>query len=87
MFGLVEDTYKAWCLDEACLTFGREVEDVVQDAYDKGKGKPAQKRGRADNAMRKMLGMQPKFRSIGELAEPRKRDDESSPERPGFFDG
>lgn len=54
--------YYAFCFDEACTFFG----DTVSLAMEQAKGKTdAQKRGAAENILRKYLGLQPKFRDIG----------------------
>lgn len=41
-------------------------EDAISSARG-GKGSEAQKNGKAENALRKMLGMEQKFRDITEL--------------------
>ena len=64
----IAGVYRAWCFDEVVLEFGLACEDAMKDASEhKGKGKAptaAQSRGKAENALRKMLGMQQKFRDI-----------------------
>lgn len=57
----------AFCLDEAIADFGSACEAAMNEARkDRSKGKTKlsaeQKDAKAENALRKMLGEQPKFR-------------------------
>lgn len=74
MIGVL-DPYRAWCFDEAAMEFGLACEAAMEDARNsgsksKGKGKglsEKQKAGKADNALRKMLGLEQKFSDITSL--------------------
>lgn len=77
----VTEPYRAWCLDEAVMEFGLACEEAMESARNsgakRGKGKgpsEAQKRGKAENALRKMLGLPQKFRGIESLAKKKKDD-------------
>lgn len=59
---VINDPYVAWCVDEAVLEFGTAVEDAVQEEYENTKGSKALKNGAAENALRRMLGVEEKFR-------------------------
>ncbi len=60
----VKDRYVAYCLDEALSHFGKEVEEAMQNV--KGKTE-AIKRGKAENVLRSYMGLDPKYRNVGEL--------------------
>lgn len=70
----ITDPYLAWCFDEACVEFGQACQEAMDDARKdkskssaKGKSKglsDKQKDARAENALRKMLGLKQKFRGI-----------------------
>lgn len=71
----ITDPYHAWCFDEACAVFGRACEAAMADARkDRSKGKKGskqsaeQREAKAENALRRMLGIPQKFRNIGDLA-------------------
>lgn len=61
VLGIEGDTYAAYCLDEAVIEFGVWVESKI-DAVDAKSAK--QREALAENALRKCLGMEQKFRSI-----------------------
>lgn len=60
----IDGGYTAYCFDEACHFFGATVSDAMSQA--KGKTEE-QRRGNAENILRSYLGLQRKFRDIGEL--------------------
>ena len=68
----VTDSYASYCLDEACFAFGSACESAMDEARRTAnkKATEAQRRGRAENALRKMLGLPMKFRNIGDLLRP-----------------
>jgi len=70
VIGILEESmeqdggFTAYCFDEAVHYFGSYVTTAVEQA----KGKTEQQRkGAAENILRKYLGMPTKFRDIGEL--------------------
>ena len=67
----VIDPYSAYCLDEAVSFFGSACEKAMDDARRSGgkntKQTPAQEAAKAENALRRMLGVPQKFRSLREL--------------------
>lgn len=60
----IEDDFEAFCVDEAVYYFGEYVKEKMEEV--KGKTK-AQRRGKAENVLRKYLGEKPKFRDISEI--------------------
>lgn len=64
----ITETYRAWCFDEACASFGQACETEMESArkVPKGKKTPSDAilNGKAENALRKMLGMKQKFRDV-----------------------
>lgn len=73
------NSYVAYCFDEACLTFGSAVEEAMGAVKAKNE---RLRRGKAENVLRKFIGIQPKYRDISELMDPGARDDEDKPEAP-----
>lgn len=80
----ITDTYHAWCFDEACATFGGACEramEVARKPPKRSKGSKGSKlsaeqlEARAENALRKMLGMERKYRGIESLRPPPMTDD------------
>jgi len=63
----VHDDYLAWCVNEAVYEFGTACEEAVEDARTRKKGKADQKAAAGENALRRMLGLDPKFRGIEAL--------------------
>lgn len=57
----VSDAFTAFCLDEATAAWGQAIEEAQAEAR-RGKGSETQKRAKAENAVRKMLGIPMKFR-------------------------
>lgn len=64
LLDLGDDPYVAYCVDEAVGYFGTYVEDKIRNV--KGKNDKV-KAAKADNLLRKYLGMKQQFRDIGEL--------------------
>lgn len=67
----ITETYRAWCFDEAVTTFGQACDSAMADARKIPKGSKSKKQpseailnGKAENALRKMLGMPQKFSDI-----------------------
>ena len=67
----IDDAYRAWCFDEACAEFGSSVEEEMEKARKSGGKKSKisaeQREAKADNARRRMLGEEQKFRDIRQL--------------------
>jgi hypothetical protein len=69
----IDGGYTAYCFDEACGHFGNYVSQAMDEAMEKSKSKnEAQKRGAADNVLRRYLGLPQKFRDIGQAARAKK---------------
>lgn len=70
----ITDTYRAFCFDEAVTEFGLACEAEMDRARKPGKGKKkqsdAQLNAKAENALRKMLGIKQKFADIRSLSKP-----------------
>lgn len=78
----IGDTYAAFCFDEAVLHFGNAVEEHVTEAGRKAKNDKS-RQAKQDNALRKMLGQQPKFRDGMELVRrPQPDDPDERPDAP-----
>jgi hypothetical protein len=83
--GLLEESmerdggFTAYCFDEACTHFG----ETITIAMEQAKGKTdAQKRGNAENILRKYLGLPQKFRDIGQLGKGKQQPPEARPDPP-----
>ena len=81
----IDDTYAAFCFDEACLAFGHGIEMAMDSVKSKGK-KPSMVRGARENMLRRYLGIQPKFADIRALrgrgaseAKPERSEDRPEP--------
>lgn len=67
----ITEPYNAWCFDEAVAVFGASCEEAMTQARRPPKNTKLnadQLDARADNALRRMLGMKQKFRSIHDLS-------------------
>jgi uncharacterized protein (DUF2252 family) len=62
----IEDSYTAYCLDEAVWVFGTSVRERIREASSsKGKNDTEDKqRARAENALREALGLPRKYRPM-----------------------
>lgn len=85
----ITGSYRAWCFDQAVYEFGSACDVAIEDARNsfgkKSKVSDAQRQAKAENALRKMLGVGMKFRDIMNPAGSPVVD---RPERPrGFDDG
>lgn len=68
--------YTAFCFDEACHLWG----NTLMTAMETAKGKTdAQRRGNAENILRRYLGLPPKFADIGSAARAKKPEDRPEP--------
>lgn len=68
----ITGVYRQWCFDEACAEWGQACEaemDRARQTKSKGKKQPsvAQQNAKAENALRKMLGMKQQFQDIRAL--------------------
>jgi hypothetical protein len=85
----ITGSYRTWCFDQAVNEFGTACENAMDEARNsfgkKSKASEAQRQAKAENALRKMLGLGMKFRDIMNPAGSPVVD---RPERPkGFDDG
>lgn len=62
----IEDRYVAFCFDEAVAEFGLTIENEMEEASKKAK-KEAQAIAARDATLKRLLGLQPKFRDPKEI--------------------
>ncbi len=79
-FLALENTYVAFCFDEACLAFGAAVEAAIGEVESKNERAKA---AMQENVLRKYIGLPMKFRDAMDLVR-RKQEAESDRPEPPF---